>query len=156
MSKWDKLIVTLGLIAVALFVYVLATEQMQASYVSSIVRPASENVSEFNDLYGVISRGGLVDVQFAEMTSTDPEDYYFIDYTLSLASICPFPAKWATMNLVPVEGDIVVVQSSPVTIGPFVSGIVTGTLLTTNPDAERLGWIEYYVLGRLKTAVVNI
>lgn len=152
MSKWDKLIIAAAVIAVALFVFVLASEQMSSSLVSAVVSPAGESPERFAEFESLVADGSLTDTQFSKMTSDDINDYYFVDYTLSLNGVCPFPAKWATVSLIPATGDIVVMQSDPATIAPFVGGLVTGTLLTTNPDAQRTVWVEYYILGRMLTS----
>lgn len=157
MSKAAKIVSALAIFACALTAYLLASAHFQAVILSVKVESAADRPDAFRPLAEAIERGDLGTGQFGTLSSDDPADYAFVTYAVELKGRSPLPAEWAVLCLSPLGGDVAFLPGTATDIPPFGARTLTGTLLTSAADAgqARHLWAEYYLFGRLLSAVAE-
>ena len=147
--------VTIALLAAV--IYTVSTAQLTAVSESIVIQPVTERMAAFESLQQAIEEGDLADNQFRLMPSEDPEDYCFVNYTVTLSGRCPLVAEWAVLSISPAEGDIAFLPGEAQDVAPFGGKTLTGTLITMRENAEqnRILWVEYYVFGRGMSATIE-
>ncbi len=136
-------------IAIVLFLaYYIISSRLSVD-VTVTVTPASQVEARFNEIAYDISTGRI---EGAEALGSVNE-YSFVEIYVDARNYSIFMAEWAQFSAKALDGDAYTVESDigPKDIKSFSNGKFSVTLLTKSGDADRSGWLEYYIFGRAHT-----
>lgn len=145
MKSFAKFLTGITLVIVALLAYYLYSSNLPVAAYAKTVN-ATERSEEFYKIREDIENGKYEGVS----APYSIDSYFFVTITVSAKNFSPFPAEWAQFVPKGADGDIIVLlgDAGPKDIGRFKEAEFSVTILTSNPDAYRTGWLEYYILGR--------
>lgn len=113
--------------------------------------PAVQAQDVFEDVLSQVSRQTFTGRVFAQPAALDAQDCTFVTYTVRLANRGFFPAEWISLDITPVQGDVLQMDNVQANVLPRGSrGDIAATILHAGDvmDAERAYVIKAYVLGR--------
>ncbi|MBQ1257233.1 MAG: hypothetical protein IIW08_00780 [Clostridia bacterium] len=145
MKSFAKFLTGITVVIVALLAYYL-----YSSNIPVIVSVKQVNATEKSDEFYKI-REDIENGKYEGVSAPHSIDsYFFVTLSVSAKNFSPFPAEWAQFVPKSAGGDIIVLlnDAGPKDIGRFKEAEFTVTVLTSNPEAYRTGWLEYYILGR--------
>ena len=145
MKAFAKFLTGITIVIVALLAYYIYSSNLPVAVAIDTVS-ASERVEDFNQIRADVSAGKYEGI--SALPSIDACS--FVTMTVSARNFSPFPAEWAqfvpkTQNASEI---VILTDAGPKDISRFREADFTVTILTTNPEAFRTGWLEYYILGR--------
>ncbi len=145
MKSFAKFLTGVAFVIVALLAYYIYTSNLPV-VLDVHVQSASEKPEEFSNIQRDVEAGKYENV--SALYSID--SYSFVTLTVSAKNFSPFPAEWAQFVPKTTDADAIVLltDAGPKDIGRFKEATFTVTILTSNPEANRTGWLEYYILGR--------
>jgi len=145
MKSFAKFLTGVTFVIVLLLAYYIYTANLP-TILNVSVEKAAERSEEFLKIQEDVKNGNYENV--SHLDSID--SYYFVTMNLSAKNFSPFAAEWAQFVLKPMEEDVLVLltNAGPKDIGRFKEASFTITILTSSPEPDRCGWLEYYILGR--------
>ena len=145
MKSFAKFLTGVAFVVVALLAYYIYTSTLPV-ILSVHAQGALEKPEAFSKISEDVKAGKYEGV--SALHSIDA--YSFVTLTVSAKNFSPFPAEWAQFVAKTTDADALVIltDAGPKDIDRFKEEDFTVTILTTDPEAERTGWLEYYILGR--------
>ena len=115
------------------------------------VTPAAQAQDIFDGVLAQVSGGTFTGRMFAQPGVLASQDCAFVTYTVRLANKGFFPAEWVSLNVQPVQGDLLQldnVQANVLSSGS--RGDISATVLHTGDasQTQRDYVVECYVFGR--------
>jgi len=113
--------------------------------------PAAQAQDVFEDLLSQANRQTFTGRVFAQPGALDAENCTFVTYTVRLSNRGFFPAEWISLDIAPVQGDVLQMDNVQANVLPRGSrGDIAATILHAgdNAAAARTYTIHAYVLGR--------
>ena len=154
MKAFAKFLTGVAFVIVALLAYYIYTSNLPV-IMNVQVQSALEKSEEFAQIQADVQAGKYEGV--SSLYSIDA--YSFVTLTVSAKNFSPFPAEWAQFVPKTTNADAVVLltDAGPKDIDRFKEATFTVRILTTSPEVYRMGWLEYYILGRFHSveAVMN-
>ena len=115
------------------------------------ITPAAQAQDIFDSVMAQAANGTFTGRVFAQPGALDSADCVFLTYTVRLANKGFFPAEWVSLNVQPVQGDLLQldnVQANVLSSGS--RGDISATVLHTGDasQTQRDYVVECYVFGR--------
>ena len=145
MKSFAKFLTGVTFVIVLLLAYYIYTANLP-TILNVSVEKAAERSEEFSRIREDVQNGNYENV--SHLDSID--SYYFVTLNLNAKNFSGFAAEWAQFVLKPMEEDVLVLltNAGPKDIERFKEASFTITILTSSPEPDRCGWLEYYILGR--------
>ena len=145
-------------VAAGVMLYGIRTMTPQIVSVTSTVTAAAQEAATFDAVRAQVDDGLFGGKVFAQEGISDAEACSFVTYTVRLENKGFFPVEWLSLDVTPLEGDILQLENASANV--LLSGTqgdVHVTMLTTLEPAqrERTITLECYVFGRKKTVRVQ-
>ncbi len=118
---------------------------------SVLVTPAAQAQDVFDSVMAQVSKGTFTGHMFGQPGTLDAESCTFLTYTVRLANKGFFPAEWVSLDITPVEGDILQLDNVQANVLASGSrGDLNATILHVGDAGEmpRTYTIHCYVFGR--------
>ncbi len=146
------LVVTIA--AAGAVLYGIRTLTPQVVSVTAAVTPAAQEEAAFDAVRAQLDEGLFGGRLFAQEASASAEECTFVTYTVRLKNNGFFPAEWISLDVTPLEGDILQLENGGANV--LLSGTqgdMQVTLLTKRNPAQQAREItlECYVFGRKQT-----
>ncbi|MBE5799003.1 MAG: hypothetical protein E7321_03530 [Clostridiales bacterium] len=119
--------------------------------VSMAVTPAAQAQDIFDSALAQVSRGTFTGRVFAQPGTLNAQDCAFVTCTVRLANKGFFPAEWVSLDVQPVQGDVLQLDNVQANVLASGSrGDIAATILHTGDGAQtpRTYTINCYVFGR--------
>jgi len=138
--------------------YGIRTLTPQVVSVTTTVIPAEQEAAAFDAIRAQLDDGLFGGRLFAQEAPAQVEGYSFVTYTVRLKNRGFFPAEWISLDVTPLEGDVLQLENGGANV--LLSGTqgdMNVTLLTSlNPAQQaRMITVECYVFGRKQTVRVQ-
>ena len=143
------LIVTIAGAGVVL--YGIRTLAPVVAQVQVTVTPAQEAQDIFDGVLAQVSDGTFTGRVFSASAAPEAEDCAFVTYTVRLANRGFFPAEWVSLDMHPIEGDLLQLDNVQANVLAGGSqGDIAVTILHAGDGAQtQRGYtIQCYVFGR--------
>ena len=144
--------------AAGVMLYGIRTMTPQVISVTTIAAPAAQAADAYDTVRAQMDDGLFGGRLFAPEGIPEAEACSFVTYTVRLENKGFFPVEWISLDVTPLEGDILQLENASANV--LLSGTqgdVHVTILTALEPAqrERSITLECYVFGRKKTIRVQ-
>lgn len=113
--------------------------------------PAAQAQDIFDGVMTQVNHATFTGRVFAQPGELESEDCTFLTYTVRLANKGFFPAEWVSLNIVPVEGDVLQLDNVQANVLASQSqGDIAATILHAGDasQTQRAFTVNCYVFGR--------
>jgi len=152
------IVLAVTIAAAGAVLYGMKTLMPQVVSVTANVVPAGQAQDMLDTVRRQIDDGLFSGRVFGETDALNAQNLSFVTYTVRLKNNGFFPAEWISLDVTPLEGDVLQLENGGANVlYAGAQGDLSVTLLTTlnPPQQERTVEIVCYVFGRKQTVRVQ-
>ena len=145
-AKFLTLVTVLVLLAGG---YVIWASELKVAPGGAVVESAADRAQAFEGIRQSAETGSADLVMYADSIDYGADQYVFVTYTLRLRNLNALPAEWMQLDIVPQEGDVLMVKATIEDVPAFNEQLFTVVLMTDRTVASyaRSATLTYYVYG---------